>query len=203
MNWEELPLNARNVIEDVDKIVGRPHNRLVAILDFVISIVFPKVDWKKINTLLDDYDDGDHIFIQKYAETRLASNGINIAAFAIVISLIALMVSIFLSIVSIVLTISNLTQYMTVLIYVAIIGFTCFVVMLTVVFLMYHVLPITDKYEAIIIAIEAAKFDNQKKAKKPRRRVELNEKDTEIICILILFIIIIIQSFIILEHTFP
>lgn len=146
MSWEKALLNIDAVKSKKD-----------IIHDIKCISIWPNKAVSGINNLMKTYDDDDYrVFIKKYAETRSVSNGINIAVFAIVISLFALMVSIGLSILSFV-------KFITVGTFTTMGLSICLVVIAILVFLMYLALPTMDKYEAIIIAIEAAELDKRLK----------------------------------------
>lgn len=146
MSWEKALLNIDAVKSKKD-----------IIHDIKCISIWPNKAVSGINNLMKTYDDDDYrVFIKKYAETRSVSNGINIAVFAIVISLFALMVSIGLSILSFV-------KFIIVGTFTTMGLSICLVVIAILVFLMYLALPTMDKYEAIIIAIEAAELDKRLK----------------------------------------
>lgn len=196
MSWNGLPPDARNIIKDVDKIASRSNiivTYLTKISIFIYGRLTPTLDYKKIKLLLEDYEQDDaRNFIQKYAETRLVSNDITISAF--MLALIALLMTIG----------SLFIQFLSPsLLPLLIISVLIFIVLIIAFFLhtFLYVGPKLERYEAIIMAIEAAKLGNQQKS--TRDIVELNKKDAKIICILILFIIAICQSFIILALISP
>lgn len=146
MSWKKALLN-----------IDAMKNKKDVVCDIKCISIWPNKAVCGINNLMQKYDDGDYrVFIKKYAETRTASHGVDIAVFAILISLFALMVSIGLSILS-------FAKFITVAVFVTSVIYICLVVIVILVFLMYLVLPTMDKYEAIIIAIEAAELDKRLK----------------------------------------
>ena len=189
MNWEKALLKI-DVVKDKED--------LISAIEGISKN--PDEGVGDIDKLIKAYkDDNERIFIQKYAETQLATNGINIAISAYIIALVSILISIFFAYSSLRPlhpTPLVIASFMLIVPTIALLGAIYFK-------LICHVDPHINRYNAIIIAIGAAKLGNLKKAKKLRHRVELNKKDTKIICILILFIIAICQSFIILELISP
>ena len=184
MNWEKALLNI-DVVKDKED--------LISAIEGISKN--PDEGVGDIDKLIKAYkDDDERVFIQKYAETQLATNGINLAISAYSIALVSILIAIFFAY----LPLSSLSPATSEIISFILIVPT--IVLLGVIYfkLIRHVDPHINRYNAIIIAIGAAKLDNLKKSKKNRRRAELNKKDTKFICILILFTIAICQSFIIL-----
>ena len=189
MNWEKALLKI-DVVKDKED--------LISAIEGISKN--PDEGVGDIDKLIKTYkDDNERVFIQKYAETQLATNGINLAISAYIIALVSILISIFfayLSLNSLSPTISNIASFILIVPTIALLGVIYFK-------LIRHADPHINRYNAIIIAIGAAKLYNVKKVKKPRRRVEFNEKDMKTIALLALFIFTICQSFIIIALIFP
>ena len=194
MDWEKALLkidvvkDKKNIICDINGISKNPDEGVCG-----------------INNLIAKYKEPKHrCFIQKYVETQLATAGTYLTIAAYFIALVSILIALASILITFVLsggtTEGTLLYAFLVLLVVSLLVFFCFVV-ITFVWIYFYLGPRIDQYKAIIIAIEAAKLGNQRK--NTRDIAELNKKDTKIICILILFLITICQSFIILALIFP
>ena len=194
MNWEKALLKI-DVVKDKEDLIS-------AIKGISKN---PDEGVYGINDLISKYKEPNHrIFIQKYAETQLATNGIYLTMFAYPITFFTASVSILIGVVALdpinklLNSLPNNLEISGTVLLVAIFAAYSIAIFL---FLYYYVDPRISKYKAIVIAIEAAKLGNQRK--NTRDIVELNKKDTKTIALLALFIFTICQSFIIIALIFP
>ena len=190
-----LSSGVRNIIKDVDKITNQSNifiKSLAVVSKFIFSRVISKVELDETKTLLKNYTEKeDRDFIQKYAETRLASIGTcDIAISAYCFALAAFMVSLA-SLMMVPLS-SNGSSIVVGIVILALLA------ILALFLLISHVGPKLERYEAIIIAVEAAKLDDIQK--KPRDRAESSKKDPKTIALLLVFIITVCLLFYIMPQ---
>lgn len=174
MSWKDvLSVDAKNLVEEIDNIKITRYNWFEKKWRRFLG---SKLQASEVKSLKDK-GEKDRDFIQKYADTELASTGTDITISAYFIALVALIVSGIALIISNPLLINALPQNNLNRIYLAILFLGFFISLSAIIiFCIIHlyVNPKLGRYKAIIMAMEDVKLKNQQK--KSLDTIELGEK---------------------------